>query len=164
MSSRTRGEATDTGTRPAYWFYGDLVIVHLGGEETDGRFSLLEWLQPPGEMTPLHVHRRADQTFYVLEGELTLYLPGVTLVIGPGACGYGPMNVPHTEQVTSSVPVKLVEVNSPAGFEAFVAAAGVPAADLTLPPPFQAEPDFERLARLAAEHHIDVLGPPGSLP
>lgn len=164
MSSTTHGEAAGRGTPRAYWFLGDLVIVHLSGEETAGRFSLLEWLQPPGEMTPLHVHRRADQTYYVLEGEMTLYLPGATLAIGPGECGYGPMNVPHTERVTSSGPVRLVEVNSPAGFERFVAAAGVPATELTLPPPSHAEPDFEQLVRLAAEHDIEVLGPPGSLP
>jgi hypothetical protein len=60
----------------AYWFFGDLVIVHLSGEETDGRFSLTGWVLPPEEMTPLHVHRHSDQTAYVLEGELTLHLPG----------------------------------------------------------------------------------------
>jgi Cupin domain len=74
----------------AYWFYGDLVIVHVSGEETDGRFSLTEWLQPPGEMTPVHVHRRADQTQYVLEGELTVHLEGRTIVAGPGECAHGP--------------------------------------------------------------------------
>jgi hypothetical protein len=56
--------------RLAYWFYGDLVTIHVSGEQTDGRFSLLEWLQPPGEQTPLHGHKRCDQTMYVLEGEL----------------------------------------------------------------------------------------------
>ncbi len=148
----------------AYWFYGDLVIVHLSGEETEERFSLLEWLQPPEEMTPLHVHRQADQTHYVLEGEQTFYLPGRSLAAGPGECLYGPRNVPHTERVTSAEPVRYVEVNSPAGFEEFIVAAGEPAAELTLPPSDRPSPDFERLAALAAEHDIEILGPPGALP
>jgi hypothetical protein len=38
--------------RRAYWFLGDLVIVHVSGDETGGRFCLLEFLQPPGEWTP----------------------------------------------------------------------------------------------------------------
>jgi quercetin dioxygenase-like cupin family protein len=56
----------------------------LTGEETEGRFALIESLLPPGEETPLHVHRTSSQTMYVLDGELTLYLPGQAVVAGPG--------------------------------------------------------------------------------
>jgi len=159
-----RGKSATRAKKRAVWFYGDLVIVHLTGEETEGRFSLLEFLQPPDEWTPLHVHRRADQTQYVLDGQLTVYLPGQSLVLRPGECVYSPMNTPHTEHVTSAEPVRLLVVNSPPGFEKFVVAAGKPAAELTLPPPDQQAPDIERLAALAAEHDIELLGPPGSLP
>jgi mannose-6-phosphate isomerase-like protein (cupin superfamily) len=148
----------------AYWFYGDLVTIHVSGEETDGRFSLVEFLQPPGEWTPLHVHRDADQTQYVLEGELTVYLPGRSHVVGPGECVNTPRDVPHTEHVTSVGPARLLDVNVPAGFDEFVAAAGEPAAELTLPPADRPLPDVERFNAIAAEHRIDVLGPPGGLP
>jgi mannose-6-phosphate isomerase-like protein (cupin superfamily) len=148
----------------AYWFYGDLVIVRVSGEETDGRFCLLEFLQPPGEWTPLHVHRDSDQTQYVLEGELTVHLPGGSLVVAPGECVNTPMAVPHTECVTSAGPARVLDINAPAGFDEFVAASGQPAAEVTLPPTDQAGPDVERLASLAAEHQIELLGPPGSLP
>lgn len=147
-----------------FWFYGDLVKVLVSGSETDGRFCLLELRQPPGEWTPLHVHRNADQTQYVLEGELTVYLPGRSLVLGPGDCFNTPMNVPHTECVTSDGPARLLDVNAPAGFDEFVAAAGEPAAELTLPTPVEQAPDVARLAALAAEFGIEVLGPPGQLP
>ena len=150
------------GSATPVWFYGDLVLVHLCGRETGGRFCLLEFLQPPGEMTPLHVHRGADQAMYVLEGEITLYLPGRTVRAGRGRCAYGPRAVPHTERV-GSAGVRLMEVCSPAGFEDFVIAAGVPATSLTLPPT-ELAPDLERIAALAAEHDIDVIGPPGELP
>jgi hypothetical protein len=55
-------------------------------------------------------------------------------------------------------------VTSPAGFEEFIVAAGEPAAELTLPPPDRPPPDFERLTAFAAEHDIEILGPPGALP
>jgi mannose-6-phosphate isomerase-like protein (cupin superfamily) len=151
-----------TDAAQAVWFYGDLVLVHLSGRETEGRLCLLEFLQPEGEMTPLHVHRGADQAMYVLEGEITLYLPGRAVTAGPGACAYGPRGVPHTERV-GPAGVRLMEVCSPAGFEDFVIAAGVPATTLTLPPA-DLPPDLERIAALAAEHDIQVLGPPGELP
>jgi mannose-6-phosphate isomerase-like protein (cupin superfamily) len=160
LGARHRGE----GKGRAYWFYGALVTVHVSGEETGGRFCLLEFLQPPGEWTPLHVHRDSDQTQYVLEGELTVYLPGGSFAVGAGECINTPRNVPHTEYVTSAGPARVLDVNAPSGFDAFVAAAGEPAAERTLPPPHQPPPDLERLAALAAEHHIELLGPPGSTP
>jgi hypothetical protein len=83
---------------------------------------------------------------------------------GPATSPHGPIGVPHTEHVTSAVPAKLVEVNSPAGFERFVAALGQPAPELALPDPPLTLPDPEELISVAAEHDIEVLGPPGSLP
>ena len=157
-------EDTASNGGNAYWFYGDLVIVHLGGDETDDRFSLTEWMQPAGEQTPLHVHKASDQTMYVLEGELTLHLPGRTVVAGAGEVAHGPRGVPHAEHVTSSEPVRLVEVNAPAGFEHFVAALGEPAGELKLPDPPLPLGDPEELAAVAAKHDIEVLGPPGTLP
>ena len=74
------------------------------------------------------------------------------------------MSVPHTEHVTSAGPARLLDVNAPAGFDEFVAAAGEPAAELHLPPADRPPPAVERLTAIAAEHRIDVLGPPGSLP
>ena len=158
------GEAASRTVRRAYWFYSDLVIVHVSGEETDGRFCLLEFLQPPGEWTPLHVHKRSDETHFVLEGEATLHHPGETVFVGPGECAYSPINVPHTRHVTSAEPVRALVLNSPAGFDKFVAAAGEPAAKLSLPPAERPAPDIERLAAVAAEHDIEMLGPPGQLP
>ena len=110
------------------------------------------------------MHKDSDQTQYVLEGELTVYLPGEAFVVGPGECVNTPMNVPHTECVTSAGPARVLDVNAPAGFDELVAAAGEPAAELTLPRPDRPPPDVERLTAIAAEHEIEVLGPPGSLP
>jgi mannose-6-phosphate isomerase-like protein (cupin superfamily) len=160
----TRSEAGGREKGRAHWFYGDLVTVHVSGDETGGRFCLVEFLQPPGEWTPLHVHRDADQTQYVLEGELTVYLPDRLVVVGPGECINTPMNVLHTECVTSAGPARVLDVNAPAGFDKFVAAAGEPAAKLALPPAGGPGPDIERLAAVAAEHDIEMLGPPGQLP
>ena len=157
--------AHDTGAQSrAYWLLGSLVIVHVTGEETEDRFCLVEFLSPPDDMPPLHVHRHDSQTTYVLEGEVTFYLPGESRVLGAGECIHQPPGIPQTERVTSSDPARMVDVNSPAGFERFVAAAGEPTQSLTLPPPPKEEADFEQLATLAGVHGIDIVGPPGALP
>jgi mannose-6-phosphate isomerase-like protein (cupin superfamily) len=164
MAAKTPTRHAAPGAKRAYWFYGDLVTVHVSGAETGGRFCLLEFVQPPGEWTPLHVHRDSDQTQYVLEGELTVYLPGRSFVVGPGECLNTPKGVPHTEQVTSARPARLLDVNAPAGFDEFVAAAGAPASELTLPLADRPLPDAELFNAIAAAHRIDVVGPPGRLP
>ena len=58
----------------ALWFFGGLATVKASSEHTDGRFSLTEQLLPGGRDTPLHSQPDDDETFYVLEGDLTFYL------------------------------------------------------------------------------------------
>jgi mannose-6-phosphate isomerase-like protein (cupin superfamily) len=152
--------ATSTEARRAYWSLGDLWIIHLSGEETEGCFSLLETVWAPASPAPLHIHRATQELYYVLEGELTVHLPGRAVRRGPGGWVSCPRGVPHTYDVTSSTPARLLYVGSPAGFDKFVAAAGEPARELTLPP----EPDVERAVALAPEYGIDVVGGPGDVP
>ncbi len=44
------------------------------GEQTGGAFSLVDEQASSGESVPLHLHRDDMESFYVLEGEITLYL------------------------------------------------------------------------------------------
>ena len=156
--------AETIGRSRAYWTWSRLFVVHVSGDETDGRLSLVEGLLPPDAMTPLHVLPRAGQILYVLEGELTAYLPGVTRVLRRGDSMYQPVGVPQTHRVTSSEPARVLAITTPAGFELFVAEAGRPAESLTLPPAEESPPDLKQLAAIAAEHGIELLGPPGSMP
>ena len=52
-------------------------------------------------------------------------------------------------------------VTEPAGFDRFVAAVARPAASPTIPPAPAEPPDLERLVAVAAEHGIEITGPPG---
>jgi quercetin dioxygenase-like cupin family protein len=156
--------ADTTGQSRAHWTQSRLFIVHVSGEETHGRLSLVEGLLPPDAMTPLHVLPHASQILYVLEGELTAYLPGVSRVLRRGESMNQPAGVPQTHRVTSAEPARVLAITSPAGFERFVAEAGRPAGGLTLPPPEESPPDLERLAAIGVENGIEFLGAPGTLP
>jgi quercetin dioxygenase-like cupin family protein len=46
----------------------------------------------------------ADETFYVLEGELTLFVAGEQIVLGPGQAALAPRGVPHAYRVESEGP------------------------------------------------------------
>jgi hypothetical protein len=122
--------------------------------------AVIEHLAPQGFGSPLHVHHREDEWFYVLEGELTFWVGGETIDAPAGSFVYGPRDIPHTF-VVASEQARFLLVTEPAGFEGFMRAFGEPAATPTLPPPSSTPPDFERLGALAAEHGMEILGPPG---
>ena len=148
------------------WFLRDLVTIHVRGEQTDRRVGMVEITMPPHDEPPLHVHPEQDEGFYVLDGELSLYLAGgEERLVRAGEFFLAPRGVPHSYRAGDTGARALVQ-SSPAGFEAFVERTSRPAAAPVLPPP-AAPPTAEQaaqLAAIAAEHGIEILGPPGARP
>ena len=75
--------ARHAGEGEALWFLGSLVTIKASGEDTGGRMAVIEHLSPRSSGSPLHVHRNEDESFYVLEGELTMWVDGQTIA-APG--------------------------------------------------------------------------------
>ncbi len=144
------------------WFVGNLAFVHIDGEASGGAYSLSEISGARGNMPPLHVHHRDDETFYVLDGELRLFIGDRESVLAPGRAALAPRGVAHTYRVQSDR-ARWIVINSPAGFEQFVLAASEPAPGAGLPPAGR-ELDPDALATAAAGQGIEILGPPGTLP
>jgi quercetin dioxygenase-like cupin family protein len=144
------------------WFIDTVALIHVGGDETDGRYALVESLAPEGDMPPLHVHRREDEVFHVLDGELTLHLPGRRVELAAGDSFRAPRGVPHTYRVESESARWLVFCE-PAGFDALVLETAEPARAAGLPPRGRPQ-DVQALGAAAARHGIELLGPPGTLP
>jgi quercetin dioxygenase-like cupin family protein len=141
------------------WFIANLAEVLVDRDD----FSLVRMHAPAGDQPPLHVHEHEDEGFYVLEGSLTLWVGDadpVTLV--PGEFALAPHGIPHTYRVGDSRGLFLV-TSTPGTFPAFLRAAGAPAARPELPV-LEGPPDGDRLATIAADHGITLLGPPGLLP
>ena len=144
----------------ALWFLGVLATIKSSNESTDGRVAVIEHLAPQGAGSPLHVHRREDEWFYVIDGELTFWVGGRVIQAPAGSFVYGPRDVPHTF-VVRSAEARFLLVTEPAGFENFMRALAEPAETRTLPPAPGGPPDFERLGSIAAEYGLEILGPPG---
>jgi quercetin dioxygenase-like cupin family protein len=140
------------------WFIADLADVLAEGEHT-----VIEMFAPPGDQPPLHVHRDDDEGSYVLDGEVTFWAGDEERLLRSGDFAFGPKGVPHTYRVTGDEPARILVTSSSGAFAAFVQAYGEPAPRRELPV-LEGPPDVERLARLAAEHGIELLGPPGMLP
>jgi len=148
------------GEGEALWFFGALAIVKASSETTATGMTVMEHLAPRGAGSPLHVHHREDESFYVIEGELTFWVGGKIIEAPTGSFVYGPRHIPHTYTVTSPQARTLV-VTQPAGFEKFMRALGVPAAANTIPPASVPLPSPDRIKAAAAEFGIEILGPPG---
>jgi quercetin dioxygenase-like cupin family protein len=142
------------------WFLGILATIKSSAETTGGAVAVIEHLAPQGSGSPLHVHSREDEWFYVIEGELTLWVGGETIVAPAGSFVFGPKGIPHTFTV-SSAEARFLLVTEPAGFEQFMRAVGEPAARVEIPPAATEPPDVAALTAAAAEYGIQIIGPPG---
>jgi mannose-6-phosphate isomerase-like protein (cupin superfamily) len=147
---------------PSTWFLDSLVTTLVRGEETDGRFAVLLFDMRAGQAAPLHVHSDSDECFFLLAGRMTLWSGDLTVDLSPGEFFRAPRALPHTYRVDDRADARALVTVSPAGFEEFVARAGVVAEELRLPDP--RTQDRAALARLAMQFRIEILGPPGMLP
>jgi mannose-6-phosphate isomerase-like protein (cupin superfamily) len=95
--------------------------------------------EPGRPPPPAHVHHRHVESFYVLEGELTLTAGDRELRAETGTWAQVPAGVSHTFAVTSNGPVRFLNLHTPScGFGAYVRAL------------HQAETDDDRASTRAA--------------
>jgi quercetin dioxygenase-like cupin family protein len=140
------------------WFVGTLAVIKIAGEAVGDRFALIEFLLPHHASPPLHTHPQ-DETYVVLEGELTLQLDEERLQLGTGDVAVATMGTPHSFLVESET-ARVVVLSTPAGLERMVRDGSVPATSLELPPAGTPRPTAEELARVFEAHGVVNLGPP----
>ena len=156
VPERLRVRAAGEGER--VWFTNNLMTIKATAESTNGAYGLVEAVAPPGSSPPLHIHHREDESFWILEGTLTVRCGEETFTAGPGAYMLLPRNVPHSFDVEGDVPARLLSMCTPGGFERYFVAVGRPAENEGLPP---AGPvDVELLRRVGREFGNEIVGPP----
>lgn len=152
MLARRPGEGTAT------WFLQNRMVVKATAEQTGGAFGLVESLIAPGAAPPLHVHHLEDESFYVLEGELTFRCGDESFRATAGSFVFLPRGVPHGFVVESDVPVRMLTLLTPGGSEQFFVDAGRRPERDGLPP--AGPPDIPRLKQVAAQYGNEIVGPP----
>ena len=111
----------DDPALPHLGVVGDTYTILLTGDDTAGRYTLIDMHVPPGGGPPPHRHD-FEEMFTVLEGEVELTFRGEHLV-------------PHAFTNASDRPARLLCLCSPPGQEDFFLAVGEPVATRTEPPP-----------------------------
>ena len=136
--------------------------VQVSTEETEGSVSVMEQWAPANWSPPTHVHSKEDQVLYILEGEITAQLggpDGPTTLVKAGESVFLPRQVPHCF-LTGPEGAKLLEINTPGGFEQFHVDAGIEAPEVRIPDP--TEPDIPKLVEAIAPYEAEFVGPPMS--
>ena len=144
------------------WYLGCLFTVLADSEETGGQYGLIESLSPKGTEPPRHVHSREDETFYLLEGEITFYIGDETYKATPGMFVSAPRGVPHSYTFETEV-IRMLVLVAPGGFEEFFRPpqSSEPAQAMEPPPPSEVPPDIPAIVAALEQHGVEVVGPPG---
>ena len=138
---------------------GDIYRFLVTGDETGGRYAMFEAIILPGGGPPPHLHRREDETFYVVEGEITFQFGEERVIAKPGTFIHMPIGKLHAFTNNTDKPAKLLISFVPAGLEKMFFELGHPIADDVelAPPPTPA--DFEKLLELAPRYGIEIKPP-----
>ena len=145
---------------PHIGLVGDTYTITVTGEQTDGRFCLIDMHIPPGGGPPPHRHD-FEETFIVLEGEMGATFRGKRSTVRAGETLNIPANAPHQFHNNSSGAVRMLCICSPAGQEEFFMEVGVPVATRTTPPPKLSEKEqaafIEKVKALAPKYRTELL-------
>ena len=142
----------------AWWIMNSHQVHKLSSADTGGAFSL--WFEAfgPGEGPPPHVHGREDETFLVLEGEVTFLGGDVSTVARPGSVVFVPRGQPHTFKNTGQTRAQMAVIVTPGGFERFFSAAAYHCENREQRPA-PTEVDIQRLITAAPAHHLTFCPP-----
>jgi quercetin dioxygenase-like cupin family protein len=141
---------------------GDTYTILVPGQDTAGRYTLIDMHVPPGGGPPPHRHD-FEEMFTILDGEIELTFRGVTAVATAGDTVNIPANAPHVFRNAADHPARLLCLCSPSGQEEFFRAVGVPVAHRTEDPPALDEAGtaafIAKATELAPHYRTELLLP-----
>ena len=146
------------GDGQAMWFLTNRMTIKATADSTGGAYGLVESLIAPGFSPPMHVHHREDESFWVLEGELTMQCGERRFRAGAGSFVFLPRDVPHSFVVEGDTPARMLTLLTPGGGEGVFIDGGRRAEGDGLPPPSPI--DVAALRRVSERYGAEIVGPP----
>jgi mannose-6-phosphate isomerase-like protein (cupin superfamily) len=97
----------------------DRARIIVSGEDTGGRYSLMEWTVAATDETGFGPHRRGacEETFLIRSGHLEFLIVEDVTTLGPGDFVRAPPGVRHGYRNASGRPVEMLVGFVPAGME-----------------------------------------------
>lgn len=138
---------------------GDVYRFLATGEETGGKYAMWEAIVPPGGGPPPHIHSREEESFYILEGEITFHVGDERIVATPGTFANMPVGSRHSFKNETDKTARMILSVAPAGLEQMFFEVGVPLKEGSaeaLPPTKQ---EIEKLLAVAPNYGIEIKLP-----
>ena len=137
---------------------GDIYRFLATGEETDGKYAMFEAIVPPGGGPPPHVHSREEESFLILEGEITFTVGEEKIIATAGTFANMPVGSLHSFKNATDKTARMIISVAPAGLEKIFLEVGVPVKlGETPPPPSKAE--IEKLLAVAPSYGVEIKVP-----
>ncbi|MEV4630334.1 cupin domain-containing protein [Micromonospora sp. NPDC049523] len=141
---------------------GNTYTILVAGEQTAGRYCLIDMRVPPGGGPPPHRHD-FEEMFTVLDGAVEFTFRGERTVARAGETVNIPANAPHFFRNSSGEPAHMLCMCTPAGQDEFFQRVGDRVDGPTTPAPkldeAQQKQRGERAGRLASEYRTEMLTP-----
>jgi quercetin dioxygenase-like cupin family protein len=162
LNRNLRVASADDHTSVHISLVGNTYTILVSGEDTAGRYSLIDMYVPPRGGPPAHRHD-FEESFTVLEGEIEATFRGEKVTVRTGQVIQIPANAPHQLRNGSSQSARLLCLCSPAGQEGMFRELGVEVPTRTTTPPkpdaATAESFKAKAQALAAKYKTEFVEP-----
>ncbi len=122
----------------------------ISPEETQGSFALVDMTLPRGVEPPVHIHTREDETFYVLDGEMTFHVGEKAIKAGVGESVFSPRQVQHHFEINTPT-ARFLTFITPGQFLEYFLQFSFPAAEQVQVTPPQGPPPAEHIAFMTSQ-------------
>ena len=129
---------------------GNTYAMLVTGEQTDGRYCLIEMRVPDGGGPPPHRHD-FEEMFTILDGEIEFTFRGEKHVVRAGSTVNIPANAPHHFRNVSGAQARMLCMCTPAGQEEYFTRIGTEVDGWDAPPPQLSEEEQAEQRRRAAD-------------
>ena len=141
-----------------YWVLGQRLDLLATGEATGGHYSLFHVFIPAGPPGPLpHVHRNADEFFFVLESRVEILLQDDWRPLRPGQFLHVPRGTVHTFRNVTTDAARMLSGFVPSGFERFFRDFGHSARLEDVEPLPVQEAEIQRLNATARQYDMELV-------
>lgn len=138
---------------------GDVCRFLITGEETDGKYALIESTVGPGAGPPPHIHSREEEGFYILEGEITFTVNGERILATPGMFANMPIGSLHMFKNETDKTARMLITIVPAGLEQMFLEVGTHLPEGTTSAPLPTREQIESLLAIAPRYGIEIKLP-----
>lgn len=145
-----------TGARQSSWGPGGdrYTFLTTGAENNGTCFTLLATV-PPGGGPPPHIHHLEDEFFYLLDGELTIFVAGHSVPAKAGDFVLAPKGVMHHYRNDGAITARMLAIFTPTGMEGWFAECLVPVTDQNIQPPLPTPQMIRGMIEAGPRHGVE---------